>query len=305
MQSTDHSSRLRVSRLCVVAVCLSLLWHGGCTRTDSTNSSSNKTSPTSPNLSSNATAEPRVQQVGRYRIQPFEIPKAVNPGYVGYQKCAECHAERVKECEPSSHFQTCRVPTADRMPAAFTSTNPADRTLKLPNSDISFEMSVRNGRYFQKATRAGAPGVESTVDLVYGAKSISDEVYLSWHADNTMWELPVAWVWANNNWGAAAYDRTQGGDFARPLTVRCFECHTTWFQHVPGTEATYRRDELLLGVTCERCHGPGKEHVDYHHQHPEDKKANSIVYPGGLERERLIDVCTQCHSNAVNHKGPA
>jgi tetratricopeptide (TPR) repeat protein len=279
------------------ALALALLvwapWCGGCNRsTPATQVASSKTAATTV--------------VGRYRLQPFEIPKAVNPGYVGYQKCAECHAARVMECEPTSHFQTCRLPTAERMPKNFSSTSGSDRTLKLPNSDVMFEMIERNGKYYQKAMRPGAGGgVESTIDLVYGAKSISDEVYLSWHADGSMWELPVAWVWANHNWGAAAFDHSQGGDFARQLTVRCFECHTTWFQHVPGTVSTYRRDELLLGVTCERCHGPGKAHIDFHHSHPQEKKASAIVYPGALERERLIEVCTQCHSNAVNHKGPA
>lgn len=289
------SSNLRLVQIAVVAgFCTSLLWFCGCSR---------QTSSTKPK---NGIAEPIVKTVSGYRVQPFEIPKAVNPGYVGYQKCAECHAARVAECEPTSHFQTCRVPTAERMPAVFTSDNPAERTLKLPNSDALFEMSHRNGKYFQKASRVGAvDGTESTIDLVYGAKSISDEVYLSWHADDSMWELPVAWVHANNCWGAAAFEHKQGGDLARQLTVRCFECHTTWFQHVPGTVSTYRRDELLLGVTCERCHGPGREHVDFHHKNPQEKKATAIVYPGALERERLIEVCTQCHSNAVNLKGPA
>jgi len=234
------------------------------------------------------------------------MPKSVNPGYVGYEQCAECHAARVVECEPTSHFQTCRVPTAERMPAHFTSTDAAERTFQLPDSDVIFEMSRRGEKYFQKASRVGAAsGTESSIDLVYGAKSVSDEVYLSWHADESLWELPVAWVHANHSWGAAGFDRLQGGDYARQLTVRCFECHTTWFEHVPGTVNTYRRDAALLGVTCERCHGPGQSHVDFHRQHPQNTVAHEIVYPGGLGRERLIEVCTQCHSNSVNHKGPA
>lgn len=260
----------------------------------------------SSSKSNSGQAETSVKPVSNYRVQAFEIPKAKNPGYVGYQVCAECHAARVAECEPTSHFLTCRVPTPERMPAAFSSENPTERTLKLPNSEVLFEMSLRDGKYYQKATRVGeTSGTESTIDLVYGAKSISDEVYFSWHADDSMWELPVAWVHANNCWGAAGFEHMQGGDHARPLTVRCLECHTTWFQHVPGTLSTYRHDELLLGVTCERCHGPGREHVDFHRKNPHEKKANAIVFPGGLERERLIDVCTQCHSNSVNHKGPA
>ena len=281
-------------QLFLIGLCVCLLFVSGCNRTTSTTKVKN------------GSTAANVKTVSNYRVQAFEIPHAVNPGYVGYQQCTECHAARVKECEPTSHFQTCRVPTAERIPAAFTSGNPAERMLKLPNSDVVFEMYERSGKYFQKASRVGETvGTESTIDLAYGAKSISDEVYLSWHADGSMWELPAAWVYANNCWGAAAFDRRQGGDFARLLTVRCFECHTTWFQHVPGTVGTYRRDELLLGVTCERCHGPGREHIDFHRKNPEEKKAHSIVYPGGLERERLIEVCTQCHSNSVNHKGPA
>jgi tetratricopeptide (TPR) repeat protein len=206
----------------------------------------------------------------------------------------------------TSHFKTCRVPTAERMPQAFVSENVAERRLALPGAAVEFEMNHRDGKYFQKTIQPGTlRSTESTIDLVYGAKSSSDEVYLSWHADDSLWELPVAWIYANNCWGAAGFEGMQSDDFARPLTVRCFECHTTWFEHVPGTESTYRREEALLGVTCERCHGPGREHVEFHRVNPNAQAAKAIVYPGGLERERLIEVCTQCHSNAVNLKGPA
>ncbi|MEZ6136348.1 MAG: tetratricopeptide repeat protein [Pirellulaceae bacterium] len=248
--------------------------------------------------------QPPVAQPVGYQPQPFQMPPVTNPGYVGFQACAECHLQRVEECVPTSHFQTCRIPTLERMPAAFTSDNPNDRTLRLPGTDVSFEMGYRDGKFFQAAVQ-GSKRVESTIDLVYGAKTKSDEVYLSWHADDSMWELPVAWVFAEDCWGAAGFDRQQGTDFSRELTVRCFECHMTWFEHIPGTLSGYRRDELLLGVTCERCHGPGREHIAYHHAHPEAKDAQAIVYPGALERERLIEVCTQCHSNSIRHRGPA
>ncbi|MCC6510817.1 MAG: tetratricopeptide repeat protein [Pirellulaceae bacterium] len=242
-----------------------------------------------------------------YVPQSFQMPPVENPGYVGYQQCAECHAKRVEECLPTSHFQTCRLPTQARLPKAFSSPDIAQRTLKLPGASVDFEMSLRDGQPIQTAIdqRTGVR-TDSTIDLVYGAKSTSDEVYLSWRADESMWELPVAWVWAHDAWGAAGFDRQGTNDFARELTLRCFECHNTWFEHVPGTLSSYKRnDSLLMGVTCERCHGPGKQHVDYHRLHPEDKKSKAIVYPGGLERERLIDVCTQCHSNSIRHRDAA
>src|SRR5262249_3017000 len=86
---------------------------------------------------------------------------------------------------------------------------------------------------------------------------------------------------------------------------RCVECHNTWVAHVAGTLNQYQRETLILGVTCERCHGPGREHVAFHQAHPEAKTGEAIVHPGRLSRERQIDVCAQCHSNAIKYRAPA
>lgn len=296
-QWVDGNAWRLVSLLVSVGLCLT-----GCNSKSTTKSTdppvvgSAESRPTEP--------QPEVTAVTLEK-QPFVMPRVHNPGYVGPQACAECHQPRLQECLGSSHFRTCRVPEPATMPRGFES-NPA--TFELPNTDVRFEMSRRGERYFQTAINKSAPNVmrtESSIDLILGAGKSSDEVYLSWHADNTLWELPIAWVYANDCWGASGFDRHAGGDHARALTLRCFECHNTWFEHVPGTLAEYRREELILGVTCERCHGPAKEHVDYHRRHPQETQSHGILLPSSLPRERLIEVCTQCHGNAIRHRGPA
>lgn len=245
------------------------------------------------------------QQVPALVIKNYTDPYVANPGYVGPMACTPCHHDRVTACLPSSHFQTCRPPTVSKLPRGF---DPGQGKFQRPGEKTSFETKRDGNRFVQIAseTTAGSTRtVESTIDLILGAKAVSDEVYLSWRADNSMWELPIAWVYANDSWGASGFDRTANGDHARPLTVRCLECHNTWFQHLPGTMNVYRREDMILGVTCERCHGPGQEHVTYHQQHPQEATAFKILFPGDLPRERLIEVCTQCHGNAVRHRGPA
>lgn len=274
-----------------------------CNRTAEPTAQSHSTKA-ADNQAARSLVEPPVQ-VPVLAVTKYVEPPVPNAGYVGAQACAACHRDRVEECLPSSHFRTCRPPDNATLPSGF---QPGEGKFKRPGEEFEFETTLRGDKPVQivkEHTPEGPRSVESTIDLILGANTVSDEVYLSWHADDSMWELPIAWVYAQDCWGASGFDRTAGGDRARPLTLRCFECHNTWFQHLPGTTNVYRREDLILGVTCERCHGPGQEHAKYHQQHPEDEEPHNIVYPGNLPRERLIEVCTQCHSNAVRHKGPA
>jgi Flp pilus assembly protein TadD len=171
---------------------------------------------------------------------------------------------------------------------------------------VRFEMTQEGADFFQTAIRTTPAGVERSrarIALAYGAAR-ADEVYFSWRGDR-LYELPVVWLHPQKRWATAPYDRHGTGDFARQATTRCLECHNTWFEHVPGTPNQYRPDSFLLGVSCERCHGPGREHVAFHKAHPEADTGRAIINPGSLTRERLLEVCTQCHSNAIKRRAPA
>lgn len=287
----------------LAVVALFALANVGCNNADPQRAPSARKSTTSTETQPTETQSAiPVLQVTAFKYQPI-----INPGYVGPQACAGCHDERLEECKSSSHFRTCRFPATELLPRGFSE---GVNTFRRKNASLVYEMTkTPDGKPLQTAIeqRAGQTfRTESSIDLILGAKDLSDEVYLSWHKDNSMWELPIAWVYARDNWGASGFDATaESGDHARPLTLRCFECHNTWFEHLPGTLNVYRPESLIVGVTCEKCHGPAKDHVDFHRQHPDEKKPHHILYPLSLERERLIEVCTQCHSNAVRHKGAA
>jgi tetratricopeptide (TPR) repeat protein len=154
---------------------------------------------------------------------------------------------------------------------------------------------ARSGENFLITSVRDAPEGEQRVSyqvgLVYGSANKRDEMYFAWQGDRLV-RPPVAWLYPQGCWGT---------DVATPLHVldthpACLECHNTWITHVPGTPIRYRRDDMHLGVTCERCHGPGREHVAHHRQRPRDA-AHAILHPGTLSRERLIDLCAQCHGN--------
>lgn len=242
------------------------------------------------------------------RSSPTSEPSAEyqNPaGYVGPEKCVQCHADRVEEFKESRHYLACVMATDETMPAVFLT----DNARYTPhNSRVTFQMLKDAGQFVQLVTQDGTSGVlqaRTPISLMYGYGAATDEVYFSWN-QNKLSELPMSWLHPQEEWGTSGFDRLGKGDFTRPTNPRCVECHNTWLEHIPGTSNEYRPESLIPGVTCEVCHGPAKEHVQFHLRHPDSEASPMhIVRPSQLSRSLQMDLCANCHSNAMKHKGPA
>ena len=255
--------------------------------------------------------------VAVYRCWPHgEQPTAVTPisppiraevnphGYLGPDACAACHADRVTEFRTTRHFLACTLPEVDSMPAGFA---PGKGTFHPRGGSVRFAMTQVKEEFLQTAIRTtpmGEERISSPIGLVFGNGAETDEVYFTWQADRLS-ELPMSWLHPLGEWGTAGFDRDGEGDFSRGTTPRCMECHNTWMDHTPGTRNQYQRDTMILGVTCEVCHGPGRDHVAFHQTHPESRSGQAVVHPKRLSRELQMDLCAQCHSNALKHRGPA
>jgi tetratricopeptide (TPR) repeat protein len=213
-----------------------------------------------------------------------------NPGYVGIETCGACHEKRAAEFKTTRHYIACTPATGVAAPGFTPGRGRYDS--RVPG--LRFEMTRSGDDFLATAVQATAGGerrVSYQVGLVYGSANKRDELYFAWQ-DDRLYTLPAAWLYPFDRWGNAVESM-----HVVETPPSCLECHNTWFAHVPETPNQYRRDDMLLGVTCERCHGPGREHVAYHREHPNDDEAHAILHPGTLSRERLIDVCAQCHGN--------
>ncbi|MDA0587188.1 MAG: tetratricopeptide repeat protein [Planctomycetota bacterium] len=230
-------------------------------------------------------------------------PKApyVNPaGYVGPEKCSACHKERVHEFRQSRHYLACVAASDKTMPAAFQT---GDAEYQPPRGGVRFEMRKNGEDFVQIALRATPSGIERNVapiSLMYGYDAGTDEVYFTWK-DDSLFELPMSWLYPLQEWGVTSFDSAD----ARETTPRCVECHNTWLEHVPGTKNQYRPESLIAGVTCEACHGPAKNHVEFHELNPAEKSPMHIVRPALLSRDLQMDLCAYCHSNSMKHRHAA
>jgi len=135
------------------------------------------------------------------------------------------------------------------------------------------------------------------VALVYGSRY--KQRYFA-RLGNTCYPLPAQWDVAQKRW--LPYHVETGADWwvpfygpankDRPTGPTCDGCHSVNYNAQTQTVTEWN-------VGCEKCHGPGSEHV----AHP--TRAN-IVNPETLDSVRGNDVCMQCHtqgrplSNPIN-----
>ena len=87
----------------------------------------------------------------------------------------------------------------------------------------------------------------------------------------------------------------------------CDACHTTAPDYGWDAGEALGQTELAeLGIACEACHGPGREHVERHKNplrryraHLGSSPPSDIVNPAKLDPAAGASVCAQCHAELV------
>ncbi len=74
--------------------------------------------------------------------------------------------------------------------------------------------------------------------------------------------------------------------------ARCFGCHATRVRPTPdGVDLA----ALEPGVQCERCHGPGSEHVEASGGSDPARARKTILNAGRLPASAIVMICGECH----------
>jgi len=141
--------------------------------------------------------------------------------------------------------------------------------------------------------------VEQRVDWILGSGHHS-RTYLFQTPSGEIYQLPLAWYSQISKWGMApGYDRADHEGVARRVRHECLFCHNA-YPEIAAQPGSYWRsqslpEELPEGIGCQRCHGPGANHIRAVTGGKQEEIHTSIVNPAKLEPARRNDVCYECH----------
>ncbi len=223
------------------------------------------------------------------------------PGYVPDAACADCHedlAESYRSVGMSRSFapMTPDVVTADFDGATFVHELSGDH----------YEFVRRGDEFFQRRWRVDDQGRrhsehEQRMDWIVGSGS-RVQTFLHQTPSGEMYQLPVSWYSDPDRWAMSpGYDIPEHSGFSRIVPLECMFCHNAYPDVPAGSDRVGMTrsfpTEMPHGIGCQRCHGPGAEHVALAEgTDASDEEVRSSIYgPDRIGPDWTDELCFQCH----------
>lgn len=232
-------------------------------------------------------------------------------GYVEAVACAGCHAEIYRKYRQTGMGRSFSPASKEKMFEDF-SRRPS---FYHQASNRHYTMIERRGRYFQRRHQTTPEGgtartMEKEIHFVMGSGNHA-RTYLHRTAGGKLIELPLGWyAERGGSWAMSpGYDRRDHPEFRRAISDDCMFCHNGY----PRLEAGSRDHgadalfpgKLPDGIDCQRCHGPGRGHVEAAGAgRPKDEIRRLILNPAKLNAQRQLELCMQCHLESTSRALP-
>ena len=210
--------------------------------------------------------------------------------YVGLDACASCHPTQASTFVESQMGRSWELATPANSAANFNDPEPVYDA----HNDLYYQaMREDSVLYVMEYRLSGADTVHKRIEKIeyivgsghHTNSHIMDvngylyQMPLTWYVQEGRWDLPPGFYGPNNT------------RFDRPIPLKCMTCHNAMPSYVEGSENKY--DFVPDGINCERCHGPGSEHIESVRSGGDI--AGSIINPAKLPIDRQFDICQGCH----------
>ncbi len=215
--------------------------------------------------------------------------------WLGSESCRECHSSQFESYQhhPMAH-SFASISSAQRLEDYSQTTFRTDPALEYFVTSDSDQKVLHHEK---RSTDKGETIYDDAVPIDFAVGSCAHgRSYLS-NVDGRFYQSPITWYSRDSRWDLSpGYPKDFHERFDRRVTHACVICHAG--RPIPHSTDPDRFGEKPFGemtIGCERCHGPGQEHVKLHRAGTVAPGSDPIINPAGFSSERLDAVCNQCH----------
>jgi predicted CXXCH cytochrome family protein len=142
------------------------------------------------------------------------------------------------------------------------------------------------------------------VDYVVGSGKRGHSYLIN--REGLLFMSPITWYTEGQRFdlspGYAAHSHPR---FGRRLSDGCLACHSGLMaRDATGPQRFSATPFIEASIGCERCHGPGRKHVEFQTSFKNNRSAlistsDPIVNPSQLSSQLQDDICNQCHIQGI------
>jgi hypothetical protein len=217
--------------------------------------------------------------------------------FVGSKRCGDCHGEIYRDQQLASHHaETLRLGTDLKDVPLPSGPVPDPRLPGVTHTfshvgDDRIELEVREKDRVQRAIieYAVGSGHQGITMIAKDERGTDHSLRISYLHDGPTWI---------ESKGANLAPVEPGEQIGRALRLKavrqCIHCHATWYRAVDLSQKGRRGPEARdHGIGCERCHGPGLNHV----KAVESGFAEpAIALTSKTPSEPRLKSCSECHA---------
>lgn len=224
--------------------------------------------------------------------------------FVGSDSCRECHADL---CDSYSQMAMARSFSQETIhtPPVESISDHIIMLGKKADDPGQFQYLVR---YDDEEQRHVEQLLDARQEIVYElSRSIPFTVgsgtrgySFFWESHGNLFQSPLTWYSEAEKWSLAPGYEKNNHRFTRRISDGCIHCHVGRVNHDPTRKNHFLKPIVLeAGIGCERCHGPGAPHIEWHRSGKVDfsDQPDPIVNPAKLESLERSAVCYQCHTS--------
>jgi len=254
------------------------------------------------------------------------VGKELRAEYMGRESCKECHKKQYDLFQGSDHDLAMDTAVAETVLGDF-------KNVTYTHYGVSSRFYMSEDKYMVYTEGPDGAMLDYQVSYVFGVRPLQQ--YLIEFPGGRLQCLPICWDTRPKSQGGQRWFHIHQDEHIPPDDIlhwthvtqnwnyMCAECHSTNLRkNYSYAEKSYHTTWSEIDVSCEACHGPGSEHIDW----AEKVEAGSSpdIYPDmGLvvrlkdtdnatwifdpdsvtarrsvarQSDELVQMCSRCHS---------